>query len=126
MFQKRRFSSLVALSAVIVLWLPALAGAQSSRDVENSSPQDVVDAMSTKAVRGLANITTGWLEFPKQIYLTCKEDGVGKAVFVGPLKGLGMTLVRTVSGVGETATFFLAFPGFFDPYFEPPYVWQKE
>lgn len=85
-----------------------------------------VDAMSTKAVRGLANITTGWLEFPKQIYLTYKEDGVGKALFVGPLKGLGMTLVRTVSGVGETATFFLPFPGFFDPYFDPPYVWRKE
>lgn len=126
MFQRRRSPSLVVLSAVIVLWLPALAGAQSSRDVENSSPQEVVGAMSTKAVRGLANITTGWLEFPKQIYLTYKEDGVGKALFVGPLKGLGMTLVRTVSGVGETATFFLPFPGFFDPYFEPPYVWQKE
>jgi putative exosortase-associated protein (TIGR04073 family) len=126
MFQKRCFPVLALLTAGIALWLPVFAGAQSYRDIENSSPQEVVDAMSTKAVRGLANITTGWLEFPKQIYLTYKEDGVGKAVFVGPLKGLGMTLVRTVSGVGETATFFLAFPGFFDPYFEPSYAWQKE
>ena len=52
--------------------------------------------------------------------------GVAKGIFVGPLRGLGMTLVRTVSGAGETLTFMIPFPGFFDPYFEPAYVWQKE
>ena len=93
---------------------------------ENSSPQKVVDGMANKAVRGVANITTGWLEFPKQIYLTYNEDGAAKGILVGPLKGLGMTLVRTFSGVGELATFFVAYPGFYDPYFEPAYVWQKE
>jgi putative exosortase-associated protein (TIGR04073 family) len=45
---------------------------------------------------------------------------------VGPLKGIGMTVVRTVAGAGETATFYLAYPGFYDPYFDPAYVWQKE
>lgn len=94
--------------------------------IENSSPQEIVDAMANKAVRGVANVTTGWLELPKQIYLTYKEDGVVKGVVVGPLKGVGMTLVRTVSGLCETVTFFVAFPGFYDPYVEPPYVWQKE
>lgn len=126
MSRKELYCLLAALCVGVALWLPDRAGAESYRTIEGSSPQEVVDAMSTKAVRGLANITTGWLEFPKQIYLTFKEDGVAKGLFVGPLKGVGMTLVRTVVGVGETATFFVAFPGFFDPYFEPAYVWQKE
>jgi hypothetical protein len=37
-----------------------------------------------------------------------------------------MTLVRTFSGAGEALTFFVAYPGFYDPYFDPAYVWQKE
>ena len=103
-----------------------LAGADSYRTIENSSPQEVVDGMMTKAGRGLANVTTGWLELPKQIYTTSKEDGIAKGILVGPLKGLGMTLVRTVAGVGEFMTFFVAYPGFYDPFFDPAYVWEKE
>jgi putative exosortase-associated protein (TIGR04073 family) len=94
--------------------------------IENSSPQEIVNGMSNKAVRGIANITTGWLEFPKQIYTTSREDGAAKGIFVGPLKGLGMTLIRTAAGVGELATFFVAYPGFYDPYFGPAFVWEKE
>nr|WP_088536886.1 exosortase system-associated protein, TIGR04073 family [Geobacter sp. DSM 9736] len=98
----------------------------STQTIENSSPQEIVDGMANKAVRGIANVGTGWIEFPKQIYLTYKEDGVVKGMFVGPLKGVGMTLVRTAAGFGETLTFFLAYPGFYSPYVEPAYVWQKE
>ncbi len=111
----------------------ALGGALGTRasagiytTIENSSPQEIVNGMSSKAVRGIANTTTGWLEFPKQIYTTYSEDGLAKAIFVGPLKGMGMTIIRTISGVGEFATFFVAYPGFYDPYFGPAFVWQKE
>ena len=110
----------------IVMAKGGVAGADSYRTIENSSPQEVVDGMMTKAGRGLANVTIGWLEFPKQIYTTSKEDGIAKGILVGPLKGLGMALVRTVAGVGEFMTFFTAYPGFYDPYFDPAYVWQKE
>jgi putative exosortase-associated protein (TIGR04073 family) len=102
----------------------AFAGDQSS--IENASPQQVVSGMSNKLARGVANIATGWLELPKQVYQTSQEDGVAKGATVGPLKGIGMTLVRTVAGVGETITFFIPYPGFFDPFFDPAYVWQKE
>ncbi len=118
--------------AVCLLWcaailaLPVAGRAEEYRTSETSSPQEIVDGMATKAMRGVANITLGWLEFPKQVYLTFKEDGIAKGFFVGPLKGVGMTLVRTVSGVGETATFFVPYPGFYSPFFEPAYVWQKE
>lgn len=118
----------VVVMALLVL---ALAGTvdmvqADDRNVDSAAPQEVVDGMANKLVRGVANIGTGWMEFPKQIYLTCRDDGFAKGLTVGPLKGVGMTVVRTVAGAGETATFFLAYPGFYDPYFDPAYVWQKE
>jgi len=116
----------VFLTAALVLALSQEGECSSTQSIESSSPQETVDAMANKAVRGVANIATGWLEFPKQIVNTYKEDGLGKGMTVGPLKGIGMTLVRTVAGVFETVTFFIAFPGFYDPLVEPDYAWQKE
>ena len=100
--------------------------ANSDLTLDDASPQEVVGGMANKLVRGVTNIATGWLEIPKQIYITCKEEGYATGLSVGPIKGLGMTLVRTVSGVGETLTFVVAYPGFYDPFFDPSYVWQKE
>ena len=94
--------------------------------IDDASPQQVVNGMANKLVRGVANLGTGWLEFPKQIYLTSQEEGVAKGATVGPIKGIGMTLVRTAVGAGEALTFFVAYPGFFNPVFDPSYVWQKE
>ncbi len=102
------------------------AFAQELRSVEDSSAQEVVGAMGDKAARGVANVATGWLEFPKQIYVTFQEDGAVQGIFLGPLKGIGMTIARTLAGVGEMATFFVPYPGFYDPFITPPYVWQKE
>jgi putative exosortase-associated protein (TIGR04073 family) len=122
----KRMLNAFLICFVIVLAQYRVARADNYRTIENSSPQEVVDGMMNKAGRGLANMTTGWLELPKQIYTTSKEEGTAKGILVGPLKGLGMTLVRTVAGVGEFITFFVAYPGFYDPYFDPAYVWQKE
>ncbi len=82
--------------------------------------------MTNKLARGVANIATGWLELPKQIYLTSQEEGAASGAIFGTLRGIGMALVRTGSGIGEAATFMVPYPGFFDPYFEPDYVWKKE
>jgi putative exosortase-associated protein (TIGR04073 family) len=101
-------------------------GSDQFKAPESSTPQEVVGAMSHKLVRGIANTATGWVEFPKQIYLTYRDEGPAAGIFVGPFKGIGMTVARTVTGVGEAITFFIPYPGFFEPYFEPTYVWQKE
>jgi putative exosortase-associated protein (TIGR04073 family) len=94
--------------------------------VEDRSAQEVVSGMGNKAARGVANVATGWLELPKQIYVASEEGGAAKGIFIGPLKGIGMTLVRTLAGVGELVTFFVPYPGFYDPYLDPSYVWEKE
>ncbi len=96
------------------------------RPIEDHSAQDVASGMGNKAARGIANVATGWLELPKQIYVTSKEGGAVKGIFLGPLKGIGMTVMRTLAGAGELATFFVPYPGFYDPFIEPQYVWENE
>jgi len=120
--------SFIVLSLVLMSLSLANSNASASgyQTVENSSPQDVVDHMAAKGVRGAANLVTGWGELPKQIYLTGVRDGWLRGTVIGPLKGIGMTVVRTVSGAGELITFFIPFPGFYDPWFEPRFVWQNE
>lgn len=103
-----------------------VASATGYRNIENVSPQEIVEGMAAKGVRGAANIVTGWVEIPKQIYVTGTDTGWLRGAVIGPLKGIGMTVVRTVSGVGELLTFFVAYPGFYDPWFEPRLVWMKE
>ncbi|MGD0845560.1 MAG: exosortase system-associated protein, TIGR04073 family [Geobacteraceae bacterium] len=125
MVTRRMFGALL-ISCSIVICQSGVAVADDYRTIENSSPQEVVNGMMTKAGRGLANVATGWVELPKQIYTTSKEDGTARGIFIGPFKGMGMMLVRTVAGAGELLTFFVAYPGFYDPYFDPGFVWEKE
>lgn len=113
--------------ALIVLTLCSTACAGDAyKTIESAAPQEIVDGMAAKGVRGAANIVTGWLEIPKQIYVTGKETTWLRGAVIGPFKGIGMTFVRTLAGVGELTTFFVAYPGFYEPWFEPSYVWQKE
>jgi len=126
MVLKRSLLMTILVLALCSVGTERQALAKSSMTIDDASPQEVVDGMANKIARGVANIATGWLEIPKQIYITCKEEGYAKGLTVGPLKGLGMTLVRTAAGVGETVTFVVAYPGFYDPLFDPSYVWQKE
>lgn len=124
-----RRGRLIAMGALAVLLLfgqHQQAHAERLTSIEDASAQEVVDGMANKFARGVANAATGWLEFPKQIYATWQEEGPAKGLTVGPLKGVGMTVARTVAGAGEAATFFIAWPGFFEPYMDPPYVWEKE
>lgn len=117
---------LAIVCCLMLLFAASPAWSESFKTPEDATPQEVVSGMSHKLVRGVTNAITGWEEFPKQIYLTFRDEGAAAGIFVGPLKGIGMTVVRTVVGVGETATFFIPYPGFYDPWIEPTYVWQKE
>ncbi len=75
-----------------------------------------------KLGRGLANILTGWIEIPKNIYDTSVEDNIGMGLTVGLAKGIGMTVVRTGAGIYETITFPFPLPEDYEPLLEPEYV----
>ncbi len=108
----------------VLLLTISTAGADSYRTVDDASAEEVVAGMSAKASRGLVNVATGWLEFPRQIYATYQNHGPVQGCLVGPVMGVGMMVTRTFSGALELFTFYLAYPGFYDPYLEPRYVWD--
>ncbi|WP_303721020.1 exosortase system-associated protein, TIGR04073 family [Malonomonas rubra] len=120
----RRISFIPVLPLILLFVI--LNTGSSSAAFFDTAPQEELDGMSGKLVRGIANTATGWGELPKQIIITWKEDGAARGIFVGPLKGIGMTIVRTISGVAEIVTFYLPVPQEYKPYFEPEFVWQKE
>jgi putative exosortase-associated protein (TIGR04073 family) len=87
----------------------------------NCYAQDV----GKKLYRGLANILTGWVELPKNIYDTSVEDNILSGLTIGLAKGVGMTIVRTGAGVYETVTFPFPIPEGYNPVLEPEYVFDK-
>ena len=59
-----------------------------------------------KFARGVANLATGWLEFPFQIAQTTEADGNIAGMTLGVARGVQWTLMRTLIGAVETVTFF--------------------
>ena len=78
-----------------------------------------------KLGRGVANILTGWVELPKNIYETSVEENVLSGLTMGLAKGVGMTIVRTGAGVYETVTFPFPIPEDYEPVLEPEYVFSE-
>ena len=79
----------------------------------------------TKIVRGLANIVTGWVEIPKNIYDTSVEDNLFSGLTLGLAKGIGMAIVRTGAGIYETLTFPFPIPEEYAPVLEPEFVFNE-
>ena len=121
-FEKSGRAVLLCLLGVVLVC--GSARADSYRKVDDASAEEIVTGMSGKAARGLVNVATGWLEFPRQIYTNYQDHGPLQGCLVGPFMGIGMTMARTAAGALEFFTFFLAYPGFYDPYLEPQYVWD--
>jgi len=109
LFQNMRLMSLAALfAALFVVAMPAA--------IADGYGNQVVDKFS----RGFANSLTGWLELPKNIVNTTKQDNIGMGLTVGLVKGLAHTVGRTVVGVLELVTFFI--PN--KPVVQPTYAWD--
>ncbi len=79
-----------------------------------------------KLGRGLANILTGWIELPKNIYDTSVEDNPLAGLTIGLAKGIGMTIVRTGAGIYEVVTFPFPIPEDYGPVLEPEFVFSEE
>jgi putative exosortase-associated protein (TIGR04073 family) len=79
-----------------------------------------------KLGRGVANVLTGWVELPKNIYDTSVEDNPLSGLTIGLAKGVGMTIVRTGAGVYETVTFPFPIPEGYEPVLEPEFVFKSK
>ena len=91
----------------------------------NMATASYAQDMGKKLYRGLANIVTGWVELPKNIYDTSIEDNPLSGFTIGLAKGVGMTIVRTGAGVYETVTFPFPIPEGYTPVIEPEFVFDK-
>jgi len=78
-----------------------------------------------KLVRGVANVLTGWVELPKNIYDTSVEENIFSGLTIGLAKGLGMGIVRTGAGIYEVVTFPFPIPEDYAPVLEPEYVFNE-
>ena len=86
--------------------------------------EPVGTGMGKKAVRGAANLFTGWVEIPKQIYLRTSEGPYVVGTAQGIMEGIGMSFARTTAGLYELVTFPVPLPWSYRPLFEPEYVWD--
>lgn len=101
----------IALVMVMVLGVATLSYAQDP---------------AKKLGRGLANILTGWIELPKNIYDTSVEDNPLAGLTIGLAKGIGMTIVRTGAGIYEVVTFPFPIPEDYGPVLEPEFVFSEQ
>lgn len=73
--------------------------------------------------RGVANLLTGWLEIPREMFLeNIKYPFFG--VITGAMRGSFFTTARTVLSVTDIAMLGFTGPSLYDPVFFPEYVWE--
>jgi putative exosortase-associated protein (TIGR04073 family) len=86
------------------------------------APQAEAQSAGRKFGRGLAAMTTGFLEFPGNIYAEVNADGA-QGLPLGFTKGLGMIVVRELLGVYEFVTAPFPVPSGYRPIIEPEFPW---
>ena len=93
--------------------------------VKAEETQSLGRQVSEKFIRGLVNLSTGWIEVPLQIYEVGTSEGWVRGVLRGPFDGIGMFFARMVAGAVEVATFPVPLPTY-KPMLTPAYAWESE
>jgi putative exosortase-associated protein (TIGR04073 family) len=96
-------------AAVLVIAVGSTASAQSAPD---------------KFLRGLAGMTTAFLEVPGNMVRETDERGAATGIPLGFAKGLGMIVPRILVGVWEFLSAPFPVPEGYAPILEPEYPWD--
>jgi putative exosortase-associated protein (TIGR04073 family) len=86
--------------------------------------QAVEYTAARKAGRGLAAMTTGFLEIPGNMVAESREHGPGMGIPLGFVFGLGKFVVRELVGVYEFISAPFEAPAGFEPLIEPEFPWS--
>ena len=78
-----------------------------------------------KLSRGLANMVTGILEIPRNVWIMRYERGRLAAATGGLLKGVWFTGTRVLAGAYDVATFPIPLPFHYEPVLQPEFVWEQ-
>jgi putative exosortase-associated protein (TIGR04073 family) len=106
----------IALMALLVLSAHAVLLPASAAAVEHSAAR--------KLGRGLAGITTGFLEIPGNVLEESRENGVLPGLTVGLSIGLGKFVARELLGVYEVVTSPFEAPPGYVPILSPEFPWD--
>jgi putative exosortase-associated protein (TIGR04073 family) len=82
------------------------------------------DTRLEKAGRGLAAMTTPFLEIPGNIVDTSQREGPLAGWTAGLARGLGMAIVRPAVGTYELVSAPFPAPANYEPIMEPEYPWS--
>ena len=104
------------------LLVASLSGAAQAQTVET---QGLGHQVSEKFIRGMVNLSTGWVEVPRQIYEVGTNEGWVSGLLRGPFDGIGMFFARTMAGAVEIATFPVPLPTY-KPMLTPVYAWESD
>ena len=99
----------VSMLAIAVGVLPAPCAAQTA---------------ARKFGRGLAAMTTGFLEVPGNMVAETRAKGPGEGLPLGFAKGLGMIVVRELVGVYEFLSAPFPAPADYRPIIHPEFPWS--
>ena len=106
--RSRAFASLLLLPLALFLLIPQSADAGTA---------------ARKVGRGLAAMTTGFLEIPGNIVHTTRERGAVWGFSLGFAIGLGKLVPRHLVGVYEFLTAPFEVPAGFEPILQPEFPW---
>jgi putative exosortase-associated protein (TIGR04073 family) len=88
------------------------------------SSSAAADTAARKAGRGLAAITTAFLEVPGNMVVETRRHGPAYGMPLGFVKGLGGIVVRELVGVYELVTAPIAAPAGYRPLIQPEFPWD--
>ncbi|SFF09220.1 exosortase system-associated protein, TIGR04073 family [Nitrosomonas sp. Nm166] len=104
----------------LIVFLLSLFSSQAQATEEITS-RIYFNRAGMKILSGVANLTTGWMELPKNIILwRQKEENVLIKFIEGVMMGVFHTASRTASGAADLVTFWL--PTFPSP--NPAFIWE--
>jgi putative exosortase-associated protein (TIGR04073 family) len=105
----------VVLAGSILLLVPMSAPAEPPGPPEQ---YDYATGAVTKLGRGFVNLVTGWTELVVQPWRAIQAQGpVGGPIGFG--KGIGLSVLRTLAGAYEIATFPVPVPENWEPPIRP-------
>jgi putative exosortase-associated protein (TIGR04073 family) len=108
-------SRTVLVRAALLLGIVALVAAPGAAEAQSAA---------RKCGRGLAAMTTGFLEIPGNMVKESRETNQVRGFTLGFVKGLGAVVVRELVGVYEFVTSPFAIPKGYAPIIQPEFPWD--
>jgi len=132
-----RFVYIPPVSKGPVKYMPPIEDVRRSMPVKEVLPrlvQPLPDETKTKIdrdtkvtrklARGVANLTFGWGEEPRQMSAEIRESNLFTGFLVGGFRGVAFTCTRTTLGLIESLNFWQPLPDNYAPIMEPEFVWD--